>query len=240
VRFEQGRDRLTPQQMPLENWNTAYHFCSPDQYVTPARVSRSNGEKGCWLRRRQPLTQTINRGIQPTMKQHHQYTNPTPGEIASKPAFPGRGPVRHLSLILGAFALALAGAQEVRAVTRIPISTGQLPTGEIISITQLIFGPDGDSTPWHFHTGTGWLTVVSGTVTEDQGCGTALIEHPAGSAFSEIPGHVHQVANLGNGPAVVIFVLIYPACDPPTIVVTGPDCEGDSGRSHLEPIPECP
>ncbi|HEV8544556.1 MAG TPA: protein kinase [Verrucomicrobiae bacterium] len=63
----------------------------------------------------------------------------------------------------------------------------------------------------------------------------------AGSSFSEIPGKVHQVSNLGSVPVVMIWVEIYPACDPNggTIFVSGPRCEGRSGKSHLEKVPDC-
>jgi quercetin dioxygenase-like cupin family protein len=143
------------------------------------------------------------------------------------------------SIVVGLCSIAASGLNSAAAVTTIPISLGQLPGGENIRIVQLIFGP-GDSVPWHFHTGHGWVTVVSGTVTEEEGCGTEPIDHPAGSAFAEVPGHVHRVLNLSSAPAMLTFVVIYPSCDAPTIVVSGPNCEGDSGRSHLEPIPDCP
>jgi quercetin dioxygenase-like cupin family protein len=108
-------------------------------------------------------------------------------------------------------------------------------------MTQLTLNP-GESIPWHYHTGLGLRVVLSGTLTEDEGCNTPLVSHPAGSAFDEPPGKVHRVFNLGSDPVVVIRTDILPSCyqHQGTVFVTGPECEGDSERSHLEPIAPCP
>jgi quercetin dioxygenase-like cupin family protein len=130
--------------------------------------------------------------------------------------------------------------QSAGAVSVTPLGTGQLPSGDFIVMTQLTLNP-GDSVPWHYHPGTGLRVVISGTLTEDEGCGNPLVAHTAGSAFEEAPGHVHQIFNLGSDPVVVLRTDILPACykDHGTIFVSGPSCEGDSGRSHLEPIEPC-
>jgi quercetin dioxygenase-like cupin family protein len=144
--------------------------------------------------------------------------------------------------ILGWLGLAagLSWAQPAAALSAIPISQGQLPSGEIISIIQLTLDP-GDTVPWHYHTGPGWGTIVSGTLTEDEGCGTTLNVYVAGSAFAETPGKVHRVFNYGNVPLVLTWTEIYPGCDPDggTVFVDGPRCEGSSGRSHLEKVVVC-
>jgi hypothetical protein len=108
-------------------------------------------------------------------------------------------------------------------------------------MTQLTLNP-GEVVPWHYHPGTGLRVVLSGTLTEDEGCGNPMVAHPAGSAFEEVPGHVHQVFNLGSDPVVVLRTDILPSCykDHGTIFVSGPSCEGDSGRSKLEPVAPCP
>jgi quercetin dioxygenase-like cupin family protein len=128
----------------------------------------------------------------------------------------------------------------VLAVSVTSLGTGQLPSGDVIVITQLTLNP-GDKVPWHYHPGTGLRVVLSGTLTEDEGCGNPFIDHPAGSAFEEEPGKVHQIFNLGTDPVVVLRTDILPSCyeHQGTIFVTGPRCEGDSGRSHLEPIAPC-
>lgn len=145
---------------------------------------------------------------------------------------------------LGILALltTLAGL-EVRpasAFSVAPISQGTLAGGQIVSVVQLTFNP-GDTVPWHFHTGPGWGTVVTGTLTQDEGCGQPMTTFATGSSFAEIAGKVHRVFNFGTTPVIVIWVEIYPSCDPNagTVFVEGPDCEGNSGRSHLEPIPDC-
>jgi hypothetical protein len=106
---------------------------------------------------------------------------------------------------------------------------------------QVTFAP-GEAFPWHFHPGPLWGVIVSGTLTEDEGCGTALNVYPAGSAFSETPGRVHRVFNNGTEPVVINFTTVVPPCYAnynSTIFVDGPRCEGNSGRSHLEKIPPC-
>ncbi len=132
-------------------------------------------------------------------------------------------------------------AQYASAISVVAISQGELPTGQIISIIQLTLDP-GDTVPWHYHTGPGWGTILSGTLTEDEGCGTELKAYSAGSAFAETPGKVHSVINLGSVPVVMTWTEIIPGCDTSggTIYLpNGPECEGKSGRSHLEPVPSC-
>ena len=131
--------------------------------------------------------------------------------------------VSTISLLTGALTF---GLPSIHALTVTPISQGDLPGGKVISVVQFTIDPS-ETIPWHFHTG--------------PGCGTSLNTINAGSSFSEIPGRVHRVFNLGSAPVVLIWVEIYPACDPNggTAFVTGPRCEGESGRSHLEKIPDC-
>ncbi len=135
---------------------------------------------------------------------------------------------------------ALLGAQSAGAVTLTLVSQGQFPSGKILQIVMVTVNP-GESIPWHYHTGTGWVTVVSGTLTDDAGCGAPLVTHPAGSVATEPAGHVHRLFNFGSEPAVFTGTLIFPGCDPNngTVFVSGPNCEGNSGNSHREPIPHC-
>ena len=106
---------------------------------------------------------------------------------------------------------------------------------------QVTFAP-GESFPWHFHPGPLWGVIVSGTLTEDEGCGTALNVYPAGSAFSETPGRVHRVFNYGTEPVVINVAGVFPPCYAnynSNIFVNGPRCEGNSGQSLLENVPPC-
>src|SRR5262249_8476595 len=99
----------------------------------------------------------------------------------------------------------------------------------------------GESVPWHFHPGPLWGIIVSGTPTEDEGCGGNLNVYQAGSAFSETPGRVHRVFNYGTEPVVIVFTGITPACfkdyNLTIFVPDGPRCEGQRGKAHLEKIP---
>jgi len=136
----------------------------------------------------------------------------------------------------------LLSTQSTAAFSFVPFGEGTLPSGQIVSMYQVTFDP-GESFPWHFHLGPLWGIIVSGTLTEDEGCGTALNVYPAGTAFAEIPSRVHRVFNFGAVPVVINFATIMPSCDGnyhDAILVDGPSCEGDSGQSHLEKIPPCP
>jgi len=138
-------------------------------------------------------------------------------------------------------ALGLLSANIASAFDFVPFGEGTLPNGKIVSMFQVTFAP-GESFPWHFHPGPLWGVIISGTLTEDEGCGTALKVYPAGSAFSETPGRVHRVFNYGTEPVVINFTAVVPPCYAnynSSIFVDGPRCEGTSGRSQLEQIPPC-
>jgi len=162
-----------------------------------------------------------------------QTVKPAFGRITAKPKLAPYG-----TLLL---ALGLLSANIASAFDFVPFGEGTLPTGEIVSMFQVTFAP-GESFPWHFHPGPIWGVIVSGTLTEDEGCGTALNVYPAGSAFSETPGRVHRVFNYGTEPVVINFAAVLPPCYANynnAIFVDGPRCEGTSGRSLLEKIPPC-
>jgi quercetin dioxygenase-like cupin family protein len=137
--------------------------------------------------------------------------------------------------------VALLSSRPTQAETVTPLGTGQLPSGDFIVMTQLTLNP-GESVPWHYHLGTGLRVVLSGTLTVDDGCGNPLAAYAPGTAFEEAAGHVHRIFNLGTDPVVVLRTDLLPSCylHQGTIFVTGPDCEGNSGRSHLEPVQPCP
>jgi quercetin dioxygenase-like cupin family protein len=138
-------------------------------------------------------------------------------------------------------ALGLLSANIATAFDFVPFGEGTLPNGKIVSMFQVTFAP-GESFPWHFHPGPIWGVIISGTLTEDEGCGTALKVYSAGDAFSETPGRVHRVFNYGTEPVVINFAGVFPPCYAnynSSLFVDGPRCEGTSGRSHLEKIPPC-
>lgn len=119
----------------------------------------------------------------------------------------------------------------------IPQGEGTLPSGNLVQTYQFTLYP-GEMVPWHYHPGPVYVVVVSGWITEDEGCGRQLQYIDAGSAFNETPGAVHQVFNYGNTPIVLEVTLfdIPPAYASynSNIFVSGPNCEGQSERSHLE------
>jgi quercetin dioxygenase-like cupin family protein len=145
------------------------------------------------------------------------------------------GAMRAACVALGMAALAPAVAQ---AIGFVPYGEGALPSGDLVQSYQVTLSP-GEVFPWHYHPGVVYAVIVSGTLTEDEGCGRQLQYVNAGSAFSETPGRVHQVFNLGSVPVVITVTLVVPPAYSgynSNIFVGGPRCEGNSGKSHLEPI----
>jgi len=66
--------------------------------------------------------------------------------------------------------------------------------------------------------------VTKGTLLEDKGCGVT-VEHPAGSAFQEEPGEVHNVTN-GGHEAVKLYVMqLVPLDTPDFTEVDPPACK---------------
>ena len=141
-----------------------------------------------------------------------------------------------------ALATVLGWSYSSGAATFVPLGVGALPSGELVESFQFTLNP-GESVPWHFHPGPLYGIIVSGTLTEDEGCGSDLNVFKAGSAFSERPGRVHRVFNFGTDPVTIVFTGIFPACygnyNITLFVPDGPRCEGDSGKAHLEKIPAC-
>jgi quercetin dioxygenase-like cupin family protein len=195
-------------------------------------------------RRKEPQTKKEGRTMNPLTKANNVNSSiNNQSEIqTAKPAF-RRVPAKAKLVPYGALLLALGllSANVASAFDFVPFGEGTLPNGNIVSMFQITFAP-GESFPWHFHPGPLWGVIVSGSLTEDEGCGTALNVYPAGSAFSETPGRVHQVFNYGTEPVVINFAAVLPPCYANynnSIFVDGPRCEGNSGRSHLERIPPC-
>lgn len=171
-------------------------------------------------------------------------THVQPKPTDPNPPLPAESPLKwglwKTTLTLASLASGICYPQVTRALSVTPVSQGLLPSGDIIVVELITLDP-GDAVPWHYHTGPGWGTISAGTLTEDEGCGSPLNTLTAGSAFAEIPGRVHRVFNAGSVSAVFCWVEIYPACDPNngTIVVNGPKCIGNSGKSQIEKIPSC-
>src|SRR5262245_31500448 len=93
-------------------------------------------------------------------------------------------------------------------------------TAEMIGFTLR----QGEEIPFHYHDAPSFVIVTRGTLTEDDGCGNIVYRH-AGSAFTEEPGHIHKVSNLGPGSVSVYFSDIYPADSSDAIFVDEPNCD---------------
>lgn len=94
----------------------------------------------------------------------------------------------------------------------------------IVGINEATLAP-GDVIGFHYHTGYAYSVVKSGTLTEDDGCGN-VVTHSAGTAFVEVPGHVHEVRN--EDPTVTVdlyWAIIHPADKRGTYFVSSPTCE---------------
>jgi quercetin dioxygenase-like cupin family protein len=114
-----------------------------------------------------------------------------------------------------------------KAFDFVPLGEGTLPSGNLVQNFQFTIFP-GESVPWHYHPGRIYGVIVSGTLTEEKGCGRPVDAISAGSAFSEAPRAIHRVFNYGTEPVVIVFTFIVPpsyAHYTGTIYVAGPRCE---------------
>ena len=135
--------------------------------------------------------------------------------------------------------LAIAGL--ARAETFTPIASAPLPDGTIAESYTVTFDP-GNSSGWHYHQGNVWVEVVSGTLTEDRGCGQPLEVHEAGTAFAENPGVIHNVTNTGAATVTLAVQGVGPACTADfndLVLVNGPRCNGGGNHPLRAPKPLC-
>jgi quercetin dioxygenase-like cupin family protein len=110
-----------------------------------------------------------------------------------------------------------------------PFGEGVLPSGKYVENFRFTIH-HGETVPWHYHPGKIYGVIVSGTLTEDKGCGQPVSTITSGSAFSETAGAIHRVFNYGNEDVVIIFTFIVPpsyAGYTGTIFINGPRCDDD-------------
>jgi quercetin dioxygenase-like cupin family protein len=122
-----------------------------------------------------------------------------------------------------------------KAIDFEPLGEGVLPSGKFVQDFRLTLHP-GDTVPWHYHPGPIYGVIVSGTLTEEKGCGRPANTITAGSAFTERTGVIHRVFNYGSEPVVIVLTYIVPpayAGYKGNIFVNGPHCEDDD-KSDLE------
>jgi quercetin dioxygenase-like cupin family protein len=86
--------------------------------------------------------------------------------------------------------------------------------------TLLVFQPGGE-TGWHMHPGPVVVIVKSGALTETHSNGCVTV-HPAGSAFFETKGEVHNASNQTGGVAEVYATFLSPAGAQPLIPAPNP------------------
>jgi quercetin dioxygenase-like cupin family protein len=70
--------------------------------------------------------------------------------------------------------------------------------------------PVGSNVGYHYHPGYALVSVTKGSVASfDSAACAASDVYRAGDAFLDFPGHVHDIVNVGDGPAqfVVTFLL---------------------------------
>ena len=98
-----------------------------------------------------------------------------------------------LRLSLLAAMTIFCGIAPAKAVDVTPLGQGQLPTGDNIFTVQVTLLP-GEEFGWHYHTGRAWGVIVSGVLTEDEGCGAELNAFLAGQALAEEPGRLYTTS----------------------------------------------
>ena len=86
--------------------------------------------------------------------------------------------------------------------------------------TLLVFQP-GAETGWHRHPGPVVVIVKSGALTETHSNGCVTV-HPAGSAFFETKGEVHNAANQTSDVTEVYATFLSPAGAQPLIPASDP------------------
>jgi mannose-6-phosphate isomerase-like protein (cupin superfamily) len=123
-----------------------------------------------------------------------------------------------------------------KAFDFVPLGEGTLPSGNLVENFQFTIFP-GETVPWHYHPGRIYGVIVSGTLTEEKGCGRPAEAISAGSAFFEAPRAIHRVFNYGTVPVLINFTFIVPpsyAHYTGTIYVTGPRCEDEHEKPDRE------
>jgi quercetin dioxygenase-like cupin family protein len=92
-------------------------------------------------------------------------------------------------------------------------------------LRRITFAP-GASTGWHYHDGTLYAVVESGTLTRTESDCTTSHTHVAGSALVEPsgPDHVHLGRNLGATPVLLDVLYVDPAGTPLSEDAPNPGC----------------
>jgi quercetin dioxygenase-like cupin family protein len=125
--------------------------------------------------------------------------------------------------------LLVAGAGVADATTPVGV-TGTILSqvtvaGKDYILREITIAPDG-STGWHYHDGTLYAFVKSGTLTHTMSDCTSTDVYRTGSTFIEESGadHVHIGRNLGDTPVVLDVLYVDPAGSPLSEDAPNPGC----------------
>ena len=124
------------------------------------------------------------------------------------------------------------------AVVSVRLAQGTIASSELfngpaeVTMTQITMQP-GDVIPWHYHPGTVYAVIKTGTITEDSGCGGSEV-FTAGQAFEEPIPRVHQVRNTGSEVAQIFVTFIVPSGQPRTINTGGPLCGPPTNKDQCK------
>ena len=119
--------------------------------------------------------------------------------------------MRKLLFAIAGVLLLVAGSAPAQVLGQGTVSFFELFNGPASLTTQRVTLAPGTGNQWHVHPGPVFLVLVSGTLTEETGCGETVVYHP-GDAFTESypPDRVHRIFNYGTDPAVFVSTIIKP------------------------------
>jgi quercetin dioxygenase-like cupin family protein len=143
---------------------------------------------------------------------------------------------RKLTFAMVLCAVAICTVTAYALVTSVRLAQGTIPVSELfngpaeVTMTHITVQP-GDTIPWHYHPGSVYVIVQSGTITEDGGCGSSDV-FTAGQAFEEPIPRVHQVRNTGTVPAELFVTFIVPSGQPRTVNTGGPLCGPPTSKNQ--------
>lgn len=125
---------------------------------------------------------------------------------------------------LTAATTATASATPSRGVTAVILA--QTTVGGTEYVLREITVAPGGSTGWHYHDGTLYATVRSGTLTHYESDCRQDGDYSAGSFFVEPSGsdHVHLGLNEGSTPLVLDVLYVLPAGSPLSEDAPNPGC----------------
>jgi quercetin dioxygenase-like cupin family protein len=126
--------------------------------------------------------------------------------------------IRSMSVLVWLAALLVAAGRAVAPVYAQPpsptvVAQAEFPItvadGDATLMNVVVDFAPGASTPDHTHGGPVIALVLNGEITLHDSMGMVM-KHPAGTFWTELPGHVHHAANEGSSPARISVVGLIP------------------------------